>query len=79
VLMNGEEDQAVVDDVEATYMTQFIGELLNMAILDSGCTQSVCGKDWLNIYRETLPTTVNDALILQESSRSFRFGDGEIA
>ena len=76
--MNSEEVQADVDDVEATYMTQFIGELLNMAILDSGCTQSVCGKNWLNIYREKLPPDVNEALIFQESNRSFRFGDGEI-
>ena len=58
-------------------MTQFLGELLNMAILDSGCTQTVCGTAWLDVYRETLPKDVNEALVIKESNRTFRFGDGE--
>ena len=58
-------------------MTQFLGELLNMCILDSGCTQTVCGKDWLEIFKQTLPSHVSTKLILEKSERVFRFGDGE--
>ena len=61
-----------------TLVTHFTGELLNMGILDSGCTQSVCGCVWLKVFRESLADEVNSALVMKESSRTFKFGDGEI-
>ena len=36
------------------YNTKFIREILNGAELDSGCTQTVCGKTWLSIYIDSL-------------------------
>ena len=30
------------------------GETLNMAVLDSGCTKTICSKTWLNCYLESL-------------------------
>ena len=78
VLMNGKEEKAEVEDFKVTYLTQFTGELLNMALLDSGCTQSVCGKMWLDAYRQTLPMDVNKSIVTESSKRTFRFGDGEL-
>ena len=54
-----------------------LDELLNMAISNSGCTQTVCEKRWLEIYKETLPEEVKAKLELEESSRVFKFGDGD--
>lgn len=58
-------------------MTKFLGELLNMGILDSGCTKTVCGRVWLETYRESLPVNIDKSLVLEVSDRTFKFGDGE--
>ena len=34
-------------------METLIGEALSMAVLDSGCTKTVCGETWLKCYLET--------------------------
>ena len=61
-----------------TTMTEFLGELLNFGILDSGCTQTVCGQIWLDVYRKSLPEELNSKLIMGSSSRVFKFGDGDL-
>ena len=33
-----------------------------MAVLDSGCTQTVCGKTWLNVYYQSLDKKERDAV-----------------
>ena len=35
-------------------MDALTGETLSMAVLDSGCTKTVCHKIWLNCYLESL-------------------------
>ena len=54
-----------------------VGDTLSMAILDSGCTRTVCGENWLNCYLETL--TENEKALVQYSSSTavFKFGDGK--
>ena len=37
-------------EMHECYMTKFVGETLNSAVLDSGCTKSVCGESWLTNY-----------------------------
>ena len=51
-----------------------MSESLNCALLDSGCSSTVCGKNWLQCYTDTL----TDGVDLQEKSswKSFRFGPG---
>ncbi len=66
-----------MENHDFAYMTQFLGEVLNMAILDSGCTQTVCGRSWLDVYRGSLSDEMNSRLVLEESCRIFKFGDGE--
>ena len=38
--------------LEETMETR-IGEMLSMAVEDSGCTKTVCRETWLNCYLET--------------------------
>ena len=71
-MVNGNEEKVELEDLKVTYITQFLGELLNMAILDSGCTQSVCGKTWLEVYSQTLPKAVDESLVITSSKRVFR-------
>ena len=57
---------------------ELMRETINKAILDSGCTKTVCGNNWLKCYRETLNESENDNIKLLESSSSFKFGDGNV-
>ena len=59
---------------EQCFLEQIVSESLNCALLDFGCSSTVCGKNWLQCYTDTLP----DGVDLQEKSsgKSFRFGPG---
>ena len=59
---------------EQCFLEQVVSESLNCALLDSGCSSTVCGKNWLQCYTDTLP----DGVDLQErdSGKSFKFGPG---
>ena len=35
-------------------MDTIIGETLSMAVIDSGCTKTVCGQEWLDCYLQSL-------------------------
>ena len=78
--------QDTSDDVNITlfsqemhecYMTKFVGETLNCAVLDSGCTKNVCGESWLTNYLDTLTESDRSKVVVEKSSDSFRFGDGK--
>ena len=49
-----------------------------MAVLDSGCTKTVCGQGWLKCYIESLCN--DDTRKIQEftSETEFKFGDGKV-
>ena len=78
--------QDTSDDVNITlfsqemhecYMTKFVGETLNCAVLDSGCTKNVCGESWLTNYLDTLTESDRSKVVVEKSSNSFRFGNGK--
>ena len=56
----------------------FLCETFNMALLDTGCTQSVCGEEWLSIYLKSLDKESRVGLKMDQSLRSFKFGDGKV-
>ena len=58
-------------------MTKFVGETLNCAVLDSGCTKNVCGESWLTNYLDTLTESDRSKVVVEKSSNSFRFGNGK--
>lgn len=49
-----------------------------MAILDSGCSKTVCGKNWLCVYLETLSVLDRKCVKRVDSINTFRFGDGRV-
>ena len=53
------EDESVEESMMALHdgkdLSAFTSEALNKAALDTGCTSTVTGRKWLDIYREALP------------------------
>ena len=37
-------------EIQKCFLQKILGETLNLAVLDSGCTKTVCGKEWLKCY-----------------------------
>ena len=59
-------------------MQTFIGETLSMAVMDSGCTKTVCGEVWLNCYLETRSDEDKKLLHVEDSNSVFKFGDSKL-
>ena len=57
-------------------MTIFFNETLNFAIVDSGCSKTVCGKLWLKCYLDTLNDLDSKLVKETQSQTYFKFGDG---
>ena len=53
----------------------FVGEKLNCAVLESGCSQTVCGKNWLKCFKESM----REEIIIEEnpSHATFKCGNGD--
>ncbi|XP_057309261.1 uncharacterized protein LOC130647426 [Hydractinia symbiolongicarpus] len=68
------------EEVNVTLYTEvmyvFMGETLSAAVLDSGCSQTVCGESWLKEYLETLGDNELNHVTESQSNTIFRFGDG---
>ena len=56
-------------------ITLLMEESMNMALIDSGCTKSCCGKKWLDAYLETLNKEEVAEIQNKESNAVFKFGD----
>ena len=61
-------------DVRSCYIA--VGETLNCAVLDTGCSKNVCGQSWLDGYLDSLTPGYLLKVVEQRSSSSFTFGDG---
>lgn len=64
--------------VQETYKGKLLGETLGCAVLDSCCSLSVCGKEWLNCFLETIQTEERDKMEIKPSSTKFKFGTGDV-
>ena len=61
-----------IDDVEEYEI--LLCEVSKSAVLDTGCSKTVCGEQWFNNFAELVP---NPSLITYKpSQKSFIFGDG---
>ena len=56
-------------------MDTLIGETLSMAVLDSGCTKTVCNKTWLNCYLESLSSEELNNIKCERSETIVKFGN----
>ena len=64
-------------EIHDCYITKFVGEIMNGAVLDSECAQNVWGLSWLNMYLESLTDDDKSKVIENESHKVFKFGDGK--
>ena len=64
--------QLFTEKVEQCYLEQVVSESLNCALIDTGCSSNVCGKNWLRCYRDTLSDKSNIEEI--PSDKLFKFG-----
>ena len=55
-----------------------MNETIGYAIIDSGCTQTVCGNTWLDTYLDTLSNKLRRSTFSQPAKSHFRFGDGKL-
>ena len=52
-------------------MKALVSESFYCALLDSVCTQTVCGESWYNCYKENL--TKGEVSLIKESPSSTKF------
>ena len=69
VLFTGFDKQAV---------SQLGIEAQNCAVLDSACSSTVCGQNWIENYLKCLPEYDKAKVIQNEGTRMFRFGGGTV-
>ena len=62
----------------SVYSSQLVMEANNSAVLDSACSSTVCGKDWLDNYVKSLTPDKKEYVSVTESNETFRFGGGEV-
>ena len=55
-----------------------LSETFNIAIMDSGCTKTVCGEAWLQYYIDSLSDCDKDKINIDRSKNSFKFGKSKI-
>ena len=58
-------------------MNNFLYETIGCAIIDCGCTYSVCGEFWLSTYLDTLSCKDKDSVKYYSSHKYYRFGVGK--
>ena len=56
----------------------FLGETLNLVVLDSRCTKSVRSEEWLKCYVDSLSEEEKYNIKNFQSNTEFKFGDGKI-
>lgn len=53
-----------------------LGETIGAALLDSGCSKTVCGEQWLECFMDTLDANDKKSISYESSQSVYRFGDG---
>ena len=67
---------ALLADSDQIDIENFLNETIGSAVLDCGCSASVCGELWLKAYLDSLSCKEKEEVKYYSSPRSFRFGDG---
>ena len=66
------------NDEENRANIKLVGEAFGCAILDTGCSKSVCSQIWLDEYLETISNEEKKELNVIPSNTLFRFGDSKL-
>ena len=55
-----------------------VGETVNKAVLDCGASKTVCGKEWLQCYMDSLNEKTRSQIKEFTSDILFKFGVGKL-
>ena len=66
------------DDEDDEQKDKLLGGSIGCAVVDSGCTKSVCGNIWLNTYIDSLSQKERKLIYTENSICQFRFGIGKV-
>ena len=74
------EDSDSYQDLVCLYSVQeshqFLAEASDSIVLDTGCTATVCGQEWLDVYLASLSEREKSSVNIVPSSKIFKFGAG---
>ena len=59
-------------------MDTLVSKTFSGALLDIGCTKTVCGTEWSREYTSGLSKEDRKAIVKSEIDRIFKFGDGKL-
>ena len=64
-------------EMESFKLNSLVNESKVSAVLDTGCSTTVCGGQWLSEYLKTLSDYESSKIVEEDSTRTFTFGDGK--
>ena len=64
-------------DIESSEISSFVRECYGYAVIDCGCSSTVCGEIWLSAYFDSLSSTDRKLVKTFSCSKKYIFGDGE--
>ena len=64
--------------IQECYLDTLVAETFSSALLDSGCTKTVCGTEWLREYTSGLSEEGRKTIVKSKSDRIFKFRDGNV-
>ena len=73
---NNDEEACLFTGQNPSHMVVLSTEAQNCAVLDSACSSTVCGKEWLNNYLNSLNSEEVKNVKRSPSEKVFRFGGG---
>ena len=71
------EEAALLTGFHKDSLSEMSMEARNCAVLDSACTSTVCGKEWLNCYLDSLTESDQASVEKEAGTKWFKFGGGE--
>lgn len=63
------------EEVNSGKLQTLVDEAKGCAVLDTGCSRSVCGEKWFNSYVSELSDYEREAIVEEKSSSTFTFAD----
>ena len=72
------QDARVAEVKEKSQMPDEMGDSLNHALIDTACSSTVCGVEWLECYLECLSDEERNYVVEYCSTTVFKFGDGNL-
>ena len=64
--------------VQKCYVEKLAGQAFGCALLDSGCTKTICGSFWWQCYKNSTNEKDQADIVYEPSIRTFKFRDSKV-